>query len=159
MPVIRSDTGEIRLVWRLILIVLLYVAAAVLLRLIPISLYTAVLVNDGMILGNALEKAQSIILEDPVWNTAIGVLSGLMGLLIVWFMVRVIEKSSFTWRTVGLDWRSNSLLVILLGALLALLLSFGSILTGYILGSNDSSLNVLIKSESIPSFSKISFST
>ena len=150
MPIFRNDTGEIRLVWRLILIVLLYVAAAVLLRLIPISLYTAVLVNDGMTRESALEKASSIILENPVWYTAIGVLSGLIGLLIVWFLVRVIEKSSFKWKSVGLDWRSNSLLVILLGTILALLLFVASILIRYILGSNGSSLNVFINGVSIP---------
>ncbi len=152
MPVIRNDTGEIRLVWRLILIILLYVAAAVLLRLVPISLYSAVLVNDGMTLGNALEKAKSIILEDPIWYTAIAVLSGLSGLLIVWFLVREIEKSSFTWKKVGLDWRSNSLLIILLGALFALFLFVASILTRYILGSNGSSLNVFMNDVSIPIF-------
>jgi membrane protease YdiL (CAAX protease family) len=152
MSVIRNDTGETRLVWRLILIILLYVAVAVLLRFIPISLYTVVLVNDGIAQGNALEKANSIILEGPVWSTSIGLLSGLMGLLIVWFLVRVIEKSSFTWKTVGLDWRSNSLLVILLGAILALFLFVASILTGYILGFNGSSLNVLMEGVSIPVF-------
>jgi membrane protease YdiL (CAAX protease family) len=137
MPIIRKVTGETRLVWRLILIILLYVAAAVLLRLIPISLYTAVLVKDGMAQGNALEKASSFILEDPAWNTAIGVLSGLIGFLIVWFLISVIEKSSFTWKTVGLDWKRNSLLVILLGAVLAFLLFIAYILTGNILGSTD----------------------
>jgi membrane protease YdiL (CAAX protease family) len=137
MPIIRKVTGETRLVWRLILIILLYVAAAVLLRLIPISLYTAVLVKDGMAQGNALEKASSFILEDPAWNTAIGVLSGLIGFLIVWFLISVIEKSNFTWKTVGLDWKRNSLLVILLGAVLAFLLFIAYILTGNILGSTD----------------------
>ena len=140
MPVIRNDTGEIRLVWRLALIVFLYVAAAVLLRLIPISLYTAVLVNDGIALRNALEKASSSILEDPAWYTAIGMLSGLLSLLIVWFLVRVIEKSSFTWKTVGLDWKRNSLLIILLGVVLAFILSIAYILIGNILGSTDFSL-------------------
>jgi membrane protease YdiL (CAAX protease family) len=73
-----------------------------------------------------------------------------MGLLIVWFLVRVIEKSSFKWKTVGLDWRSNSLLAILLGTILALVVLVGSILTRYILGSNGSSLNVLVNGVSIP---------
>ena len=152
MTVIRNDTGEVRLVWRLILIILFYLAAAVLLRLIPVSLYTAVLVNDGMVLRNALEKAGSIILEDPAWNTAIGVLSGLIGFLIVWFLISVVEKSNFTWKTIGLDWRNNSLLLILLGAILALLLFAAHFLIGTILGSNGSSLSVLIKSVSIPFF-------
>jgi hypothetical protein len=76
------------LAWKLILVILLYVAVAVLLRLIPISLFTAFLVRSGMTHGNALERANTIILEDPVCSTAIGTLSGLMGLVIVWFLVK-----------------------------------------------------------------------
>lgn len=152
MPVIRKDSGEVRLVWRLILIILLYVLAAVLLRLIPISIYAAILVNDGATLANALEKARFVIFEDPGWFAAIGILSGLVGLLIVWLLVRIIEKSSFTWKTVDLDWRRNSLLVMLLGAILALLLFVASILTGNILGFNNASLNNLLQDISIPIF-------
>jgi membrane protease YdiL (CAAX protease family) len=102
-----------------------------------------------MALGNALDKASSTI-QGPVWFTAIGVLSGLIGLLIVWFLLKVIEESSFTWKTVRLDWRSNSLLMILLGAILALFLLFASILARYILGSNGSSLNIVVNAINIP---------
>lgn len=141
MSVIRSDTGEVRLVWRLILVILLYVAVAVLLRFIPITLLTASLVRDGMTQGSALARANTIILEDPVWSTVIATISGLMGLLIVWFLVHVIERSKFTWKTVGLDWRRNSPLLILVGTVLALLLFLASMLIGYVLGSSDSSLS------------------
>lgn len=141
MIIIRNDTGEIRLAWRLILVILLYVVAAVLLRLVPISLYTSTLVNNGMAQKNALEKASTVIFEDPVWSTAIGILSGFAGLVIVWFQVRALERSSFRWEAVGLDWRRNSLLGILFGTILALLFFAASILTGYILGSGGSSLN------------------
>jgi membrane protease YdiL (CAAX protease family) len=116
MSIIRNEIGEVRLAWRLILVILLYIAVAVLLL------------------------ATAIVFEDPVCSTAIGILYGFMGLLIVWLLVRVIEKSSFTWKTVGLDWKRNSLLLILLGAILALLLFIASILTTYILSSNSFSL-------------------
>jgi membrane protease YdiL (CAAX protease family) len=152
MSVVRNDTGEVRLAWRLILGILLYVAVAVLLRLIPIGLYTASLVRSGMTRGDALERANTIIDQDPVCSTAIGTLSALMGLLIVWFLVVAIERSSFTWKTVGLDWRSNSLLTILLGAVLALLLFIASILTEHVRGLADSSLTFPVMDVSIPIF-------
>jgi len=151
MSVVRNGTGEVRLAWRLIVAILLFVAIAVLLRLVPIGLYTAFLVRSGMTRGNALARA-TIILQDPVCSTAIGTLSGLMGLLIVWFLVVVIERSSFTWKAVGLDWRSNSLVVILLGAILALLLFIASVLTGYVRGHSGSSLNTPAMGVSIPIF-------
>jgi membrane protease YdiL (CAAX protease family) len=152
MSVVRNDTGEVRLAWRLTLAILLYVAVAVLLRLIPIGLYTASLVRSGMTRGSALERANTIILQDPVCSTAIGILSALVGFLIVWFLVVVIERSSFTWKTVGLDWRGNSLPAILLGTILALLLFIASALTGYVSGLSGSSLNTPMMGVTIPIF-------
>jgi len=152
MSVIRNDTGEVRLAWRLILVILLYVAVAVLLRFIPIRLLTAFLVRDGMTQGSALERANTIILEDPVWATVIGTLNGLMGLLIVWFLVHVVERSTSTWKAVGLDWRGNSPLLILLGTLLALLVFIAYMFVGYLLGTSGSSLNTLLTGVSIAIF-------
>lgn len=152
MSVIRNDTGEVRLAWRLVLVILLYVAVAVLLRFIPTSLFTASLVRDGMTQESALERANTIIHEDPVWSTVIGTLNGLMGLLIVWFLVNVVERSTSTWKAVGLDWRGNSRLLIMLGALLALLLFIAYIFVGYLLGSSGSSLNTLLRGVSIAIF-------
>jgi membrane protease YdiL (CAAX protease family) len=149
MPIIRNDAGEIKLAWRLILVILLYVAVSVLLRLIPISLLTASLVRDGMTQGRALEKANTIILEDPVWSVVIGIISGLMGLLIVWFLVHVVERSKFTWKEVGLDWRGNSSLFILVGTLLAFLLYITYIFIEYLLGSFDSSKSTPLMGVSI----------
>jgi membrane protease YdiL (CAAX protease family) len=150
MSVVRNGTGEVRLAWRLILAILLFVALAVLLRLIPIGLYTASLVRSGMTRGNALERANTIVLQDPVCSTAIGTLSGLMGLLIVWFLVVVIERSSFTWEAVGLDWRKNSLPLILLGATLALILFIASVLTEYVRGRSGSSQSTPMIGVSVP---------
>ena len=70
----------------------------------------------------------------------------------MWFLVVVIERSSFTWKAVGLDWRSNSLPAILLGAILALLLFIASILTGHVRGLSRSSLNTPMMGVSIPIF-------
>jgi len=123
------------------IIILLYVAVAVLVRLIPIIFLTRNLVGNGMPQADALERASAIVNEDPVFSTlVVGMLSGVMGLLIVWFLERGIEKSKFTWKMVGLDWKRNSLQCILLGAGLAFLLFMAYILTGSVLGSSDFSL-------------------
>lgn len=140
MPIIRNDTGEVRVAWKVILIILLFLAVQVLLRFIPISLLTAYLSRGGLTHTNALESATIIVSEDPVYSTVIGILVGFMGFLIVWLMVRVVEKSRFTWKTVGLDWKRNSPLVILIGAVLAVLLIFASILTGSALSTTGFSM-------------------
>jgi membrane protease YdiL (CAAX protease family) len=152
MSIIRNDTGEVRLAWRLVLAILLFTAAAILLRLIPIRLFAAFLVRNGMAEENAIEKASTIVFEDPVCSTAVGALNGLMGFLIVWFLVRVVERSNFTWEAVGLTWRHNSPLAILQGIVLALSLFIAILLTGQILGFSTSSTKPSVFGVSAPIF-------
>ncbi len=129
MSLINDKFGQVRLVWRLILIILLYVSTAVLLRFIPIQIIKKYLIGKGVPQTTALERANEIISENPVWLGALGILFGLVGLLIVWFLITKIEKSEFNWIKVGLDWKRNSLLMILTGGLLAFLNYFGSMFT------------------------------
>jgi membrane protease YdiL (CAAX protease family) len=150
MSIIRNDAGEVRLGWRLVLIILLFVAAEVLLRLIPIVLYAVFLVRDGMVRADAIETARTFVFEDPVCATVIGVLIGLIGFLIVWYMVRVIEKSSFTWEAVGLKWRKNSPGAILLGVILASGLFIAIVLTRHLIGISGDPLNDSTRGVSIP---------
>ena len=136
MSILRNDQREVRLWWRLILVIVLYVAAEILFRFIPIKVLSAILVGQGIPQNIALERASEIVFDDPGYSTAICILIGLMGLLIVWFLVRVIEKNRFTWKMVGLDWRRDSLPFMLLGAILGLLNVTGSLLIGKFLDSN-----------------------
>lgn len=150
MSVIRYRTGEVRLVWRLLIIILLFVAVAVLLRFIPISLYTTFLTSSGMAMENAPASAKAIVFEDPVWSTVIGILNGLMSLPLVWFLVKVIERRSFAWKTVGLDWRRNSIPALAFGALLALLLYVADKVVGQASGSSIPHVNIILAGLSIP---------
>jgi len=149
MSITRYGTGEVRLVWRLLIILALFVALAVLLRFIPISLYTAFLASSGMAEDEALASAKAIVFEDPVWSTAIGVLNGLMSLPLVWLLIRVIERRSFQWKTVGLDWKRNSLSALALGALLALLMYFADKVISQPFGSSLPSVNEVLAGLSV----------
>jgi membrane protease YdiL (CAAX protease family) len=85
---------------------------------------------------DALEAAKAIVFEHPIWSTAIGIINGLMSLPIVWFLMKVIEKRSFAWKDVGLDWRRSSLLSLAFGALLALFMYVAVTVVDRILGSS-----------------------
>jgi membrane protease YdiL (CAAX protease family) len=149
---IREPTGEVRLAWKLILILLLFVGMEVLLRVIPMDFIAAFMVNAGMTRASVVESASTLIFEDPLGSTVIGVLIGLMGFLIVWFLVRVVEKSTFTWKAFGLDWRRNSPSMILLGALLALILFIASMIIARLFGTSNASVDRLLLGTSIVSF-------
>jgi membrane protease YdiL (CAAX protease family) len=134
MSVIRYQTGEVRLVWRVLIAVVLWLAVVFLLRFIPIFIYTAIQAGPGMAKQEVVATAKAIVFEHPIWSTVIGVINGLMSLPIVWFLMRVIEKRSFTRKEVGLDWRRNSLLSLGFGALLALLMYTASSVVPQALG-------------------------
>lgn len=152
MSIIRYSTGQVRLVWRLLIVISLVVAIAVLLRFIPICLYTASLTNSGVTKGDALARAKAMVFEDAVWSTGIGILNGLMSLPLVWFVIGVIERRNFTWKTVGLDWRRNSLSALVCGALLALVLYVADKVVGLAFGASIPSLNTILAGLSIPIF-------
>ncbi|MFQ5865978.1 MAG: lysostaphin resistance A-like protein [bacterium] len=150
MSIIRYKTGEVRLAWRLLIIIMLFVAVAVLLRFIPISLYTAFLTSSGMAQETALTNAKAIVFEDPAWSMVIGILNGLLSLPLVWFLIKVVERRSFAWKTVGLDWKRNSLSALAFGALLALLMYVGSQLVGHAFSSPIPSVNIVLAGLSVP---------
>ena len=142
---LKTPTGEYRLVWRLILIVLLFVAMQVLVRLIPISLLTVFMVKSGATHSSAAENARSIVFDNPFWSTVIGMLVGLLGFLIVRFLVHRVERSEFTSKSIGLDWRRNSPYMILWGVLLAFILFIAYMLLARVFGSPNASVSTLFR--------------
>jgi membrane protease YdiL (CAAX protease family) len=141
----KTPTGEYRLVWRLVLIILLFVAMQVLVRLIPIGLLTVFKVKAGVTHSSAVESARTIVFEDPFWSTLIGVIVGLLGFLIVWFLVHLVEKSAYTSKAIGLGWRRNSPYMILWGALLAFILFIAYTLLARFFGSPNVSVSTLFR--------------
>jgi len=131
---IRYRTGEVRLVWRILMAVLIYVAVAFVLRFIPIFLSTVIQSSRGIDKQEALEASKAIVFEHPIWSTTIGIINALMSFLLVWFLMKVIEKRRFTLKGVGLEWRRNSLLCLVFGALLALLIYVAGVVVNRVLG-------------------------
>ena len=110
MSLVRYRTGEVRLVWKVLIAVVVYAAIVFLLRFIPIFVCTAIQTSRGMDRQEAVEVFKAIVFEHPIWSTVIGIIHGLVSLPLVWFLIRIIEKRSFAWKDIGLDWRRNSLL-------------------------------------------------
>jgi hypothetical protein len=63
MTILRHHTGEVRLIWGLLIIILLSVAIAFLLRFIPITIYTGILTSNGMARNEALDIAKALVLK------------------------------------------------------------------------------------------------
>ena len=149
VSLIRYHTGEVRLVWRVLMAVVVYVTAAILLRFIPIFLRTVIQTNRGIDKQEALEASKAIVFEHPIWSTTIGIINALISFLLVWFLMRVIEKRSFTWKDVGLDWRRGSLLCLAIGALIALFIYVNGIILDRVLGSSIPTMETFLASVTI----------
>ncbi len=134
MSIIKYGTGEVRVIFRVAIAIALWLAVVFVLRFIPIFVYTAIQAGDGVARQDAVDSAKAIVFEHAVWSTVIGIINGLMSLPIVWFLMRVIEKRTFTWKEAGLDWRRNSLLCMVFGAGLALFMYVLGIVVDRILG-------------------------
>jgi len=144
MSVIRYRTGEVRLVWRVLIAVAAYLAIVLLLRFIPIFLSTTLQAGRGVDRQEALEAAKTMVFEHPIWSTTIGAINGLMSLPLVWFLMRVIEKRRFAWTDVGLDWRRSSPLNLAFGVLLALLMYIAGTVVDRALGSSVPTIDTLL---------------
>jgi hypothetical protein len=125
MSIVKYRTGQVRIAWRVTIGVVAYVAVAFLLRFIPIFVGTVFQAGRGIDRQDALAAAKTLVFEHPIWSTAIGIVNGLMSLVLVWFLIRAIEKRAFAWKDVGLDWRRNSPVSAAFGLLLALLTFVG----------------------------------
>ncbi|MHC4692309.1 MAG: lysostaphin resistance A-like protein [Planctomycetota bacterium] len=144
MSVIKYGTGEVRVLFRVVIAVALWLAVVFVLRFIPIFVYTAIQAGGGMARQEAVDNAKAIVFEHAIWSTVIGIINGLMSLPIVWFLMRVIEKRMFTWKEAGLDWRRNSLLCAVFGAGLALFMYVLGIVVDRILGCSIPTIETLL---------------
>jgi membrane protease YdiL (CAAX protease family) len=88
----------------------------------------------------ALQSARTLILETPIWSTILGSIQGIMWFIIIYFLIRVVEKNPFSLKELGLDWKHNTLNKIFYGIIIAVLIYFVQLYLGKFLGSNTFSL-------------------
>jgi membrane protease YdiL (CAAX protease family) len=141
---IKNKYGEIRLSLRFLILMGFILSVAFLLRFIPITIQTQLLVNNGLPKDEALQSAKVLFLETPVWNTILGTIQGVLWLPIVFFLIRGIEKKPFTWKAVGLNWRRTTPYYLLSGFLIGGLVYFSYLFLGQFLGSDRSFQNISV---------------
>jgi membrane protease YdiL (CAAX protease family) len=66
----------------------------------------------------AVQKASAYVMEDPLVSNLLGFVQGLAWFLIVFLLVRRLEKRPFFWKDFGLDWRAGTPTAIGLGIVL-----------------------------------------
>lgn len=142
---IKNKTGEVRLIFRFLILIGLVSIIAFLLRFIPIIIKAQLLVNDGMLKDDAIQEAKSIIFDIPIWNAILSTIQGLFWLIIVIFLIRKIERRSFSWKAIGMDWRKSTPLILILGLLIGCILHISYLFIGNALDTSSLHQNIIIK--------------
>ncbi|MHA2099563.1 MAG: CPBP family intramembrane glutamic endopeptidase [Candidatus Kariarchaeaceae archaeon] len=137
---IRNKNNEVRLIWRFLILIISILLIAFLLRFIPILIQSQLLQGNGLTEDEALQSARTLILETPIWSTILGSIQGIMWFIIIYFLIRVVEKNPFSLKELGLDWKHNTLNKIFYGIIIAVLIYFVQLYLGKFLGSNTFSL-------------------
>ena len=122
--ILKNKNGEIRRVWRLLLLVSPFLLAAYLLRYIPVRIQTRILINQGLSESSALAQARYMFLEDPTGASIVGIIQGSLWYVLVYLLVRSIEKQPCTLRSFGLAPNKNNPVLLILGVVLGLIMFF-----------------------------------
>jgi membrane protease YdiL (CAAX protease family) len=122
--ILNNKRDQIRLVWRLFMLVVPFFLAAYLLRYVPIRIQAGILMDRGLPGPAALSQARVMFLEDPVGVSVIGIIQGLLWFLLVCANLRYIEKRPCTSKSFGLSFDGKRLVLVAPGILLGLVIYF-----------------------------------
>lgn len=132
--ILKNKEGKVRLIWHIFMLVAPFLLAAYLLRFIPIRIHAGILVGRGLSESTALSQARHIFLEDPIGESLVGTLQGLLWYVLVCILIRSIEKRPCDLRSFGLSRTNNSLLLVALGFLLGFIIYFSYFAIGNLFG-------------------------
>lgn len=132
---IRNKYNEVRLIWRFFILMTSISIIAFLLRFIPIIIHSQILLGNGLTEDEALQSAKALILETPIWNTILGTIQSIMWFIIIYILIKVVEKKPFSLKELGLDWKHKTLNKIFYGIIIAFLIYFTQLFLGIFLGS------------------------
>ncbi|MBN1266350.1 MAG: CPBP family intramembrane metalloprotease [Anaerolineales bacterium] len=131
--ILKNEESELRLIWRLFLLVVPFLLAAFLLRYIPVRIQTGILMEQGLSEAAALSQARYLFLEDTAGVSTLGIIQGLLWYVFVYFHLRFIEKRPCNSRSFGLVTSKKNFVLFGPGLILGLAMYFGYFVIGSIL--------------------------
>jgi len=134
--VLLNQDGEVPMAWRLVLLVVSFLAAAYLLRYVPIRLQASILSSRGLSPSEAVVQARHTILDDPVWSSLVGIAQGLLWYPLVCFLIAATEGRPCSLRDLGLATGRIGFLLVPLGVALAGMMHVGYVWVGRVLSGS-----------------------
>lgn len=116
----RNKDKEVRLVWLIILLIAPFLLVAFLLRYIPIRILIMIYTRQGLLPTYADNLAESLILQDTVWSSLIGIIQGLLWYPIIYGLIKWVERSEFSLQSFGFHQSKKRIWLIPVGMLTGL---------------------------------------
>lgn len=124
---LRNKDNEIRLIWLVFLLVAPFLLIAFLFRFIPIRILMLVYTQQGLSSAYANDLAQSLIMQDRVWSSLIGIVQGLLWYPIIFGLIRWVERREFSIQAFGFQQSKKKIWLLPAGMMLGFVLYLGYI--------------------------------
>ncbi len=131
--VLRTDTGQIRFLWKLAITLILIIVLIVISRFSLILVVQQVFILQGVSSSVAFQNAQIFVAESSEGQAIASSLDILLMLILVAALITRIEKNEFHLSDIGLNLWRNTLLFVIFGLAIGWSLFFGSIIFGIFL--------------------------
>lgn len=131
----RTDTGELRFLWKLATTLILTFTLVIISRLALVLTVQQVFILQGTPPSVASQDARAFFAETPEGLAIAGSLDFLLMFLLVIFLISKVEKKEIHWVDIGLKLKRSTISFILVGSVIGLALFLGSLALGIILGT------------------------
>ncbi|TFG27829.1 CPBP family intramembrane metalloprotease [Candidatus Thorarchaeota archaeon] len=132
---LRTDTGEIRFIWKLGITLILILVLIIISRFSLIFTVQQILILQGTPSSAAFQNAQIFVAESAEGQTIASSLDFLLMFLLVIALITRFDKHEFHLANIGLDMQRNTLPFVLLGLVIGCGLFLGSVMFGVLFGS------------------------
>ena len=139
--VLRTDTGEIRYLWKFSLTFILLLVLIFISRILLILAVQQAFILQGTPSDIAFQNSQVFVSESSEGQAIASSLDLLFTLLIVFFLVTRIEKRDFCLTDLGLNLQRNTLPYVGLGLVIGCALFLGAAMFGVLFGTLESPLS------------------
>jgi membrane protease YdiL (CAAX protease family) len=118
----RNKANEVRLIWLVILLVAPFLLIAFLLRFIPIRILIFIYTRQGLSPSYANDLAQSLLMQDTVWSSLIGIIQGLMWYPIIYSLIKWVERRECSLSVFGFHQSSKKIWLVPIGLIAGIML-------------------------------------
>lgn len=133
--VLRTETGDINFIWKLVLALVLNIVLIILSRFLLMFSAQQVFILQGTNPDLAFQDAQIFVSESAEGQAIASSLDLLLIFVLVFMFITRIEKKEFELAELGLNLQRNTLPFVVLGAILGIILFLGAAMAAIVLGT------------------------